>query len=162
MKRAQVSFLAAALALCANVAIAQAYYYGDDCRQQNKAAGTVIGAIAGGVLGNQFGKGGGKAAATVGGIFLGGAAGNAIAGDMPCDDRRNAFRVYTDGFTGPLGRRHEWKNPNGDYGYFISTREFREQGLVCRDFDESVYRKGRWHERAGTACREGDGNWHFR
>ena len=152
---------AAALVLCSGAASAQAYYYGDDCHDQ-KAAGTVLGAIAGGIVGNQFGRGGGKAAATVGGVFLGGVAGSTLASDMPCDDRRYAFRVYTDGFTGPVGRRYEWRNPNGDYGYFIPTREYQDGAFVCRDFDESVYRKGRWHERQGSACRHKDGNWHFR
>jgi surface antigen len=157
-------FAAAALVLCssAGAASAQGYYYGDDCRSENAAAGTVLGAIAGGIGGNRFGRGGGRAAATVGGVFLGGMAGNAIAGDMPCDDRRYAFRVYTDGFTGPVGRRYEWRNPNGDYGYFIPTREYQDGPTVCRDFDESVYRRGRWHERQGSACRQHDGNWHFR
>ena len=152
---------AAVLVFGASAASAQGYYYGDDCQNQ-RATGTVLGAIAGGIVGNQFGRGGGKAAATIGGVFLGGLAGNAIASDMPCDDRRYAFRVYTDGFAGPVGRRYEWRNPNGDYGYFIPTREYQDGRYLCRDFDESVYRNGRWHERQGSACRREDGNWHFR
>jgi surface antigen len=160
--KATALFAALALTACCGAASAQGYYYyGDDCRNQ-RAAGTVLGAIAGGIIGNQFGHGGGKAAATVGGVFLGGMAGNAIASDMSCDDRLYAFRVYTDGFDGPLGRRYEWRNPNGDYGYFIATREYQDGRHACRDFDESVYRKGRWHERQGSACRHEDGNWHFR
>jgi surface antigen len=154
-------FMASALLFISGPTSAQGYYYGDDCRSQ-KAAGTVLGAIAGGIIGNQFGRGGGKAVTTIGGVVLGGVAGNAIASDMPCDDRRYAFRVYTDGFVGPIGRRYEWRNPNGDYGYFIPTREYRDGGYTCRDFDESAYRRGRWHERQGSACRREDGNWHFR
>jgi surface antigen len=154
-------FAVTALVLISGAASAQRYYYGDDCRDQH-ATGTVLGATAGGIIGNQFGRGGGRAAATVGGVFLGGVVGNAIASDMPCDDRRYAFRVYTDGFAGPVGRRYEWHNPNGDYGYFIPTREYQDGPYVCRDFDESAYRKGRWHERQGSACRHEDGDWHFR
>ena len=41
-------------------------------------AGTIIGAIAGGVLGNQIGKGSGRKLATVGGAVGGGFAGHAI------------------------------------------------------------------------------------
>ena len=41
-------------------------------------AGTIIGAIAGGVLGNQVGKGNGRKLATVGGAVGGGFAGHAI------------------------------------------------------------------------------------
>lgn len=161
MNNKSMLLAAAALVMISSAASAQDYYYGNDCRNQ-RAAGTVLGAIAGGIIGNQFGHGGGKAAATVGGVVLGGMAGNAIASDMPCDDRQYAFRVYRDGFDGPLGRRYEWRNPNGDYGYFIPTREFQDGPYICRDFDESVYRNGRWHERQGTACRHENGGWYFR
>jgi outer membrane lipoprotein SlyB len=46
----------------------------------NAAAGTVLGAVAGGLLGNQIGHGGGRAAATILGAVGGGALGTRIAG----------------------------------------------------------------------------------
>jgi surface antigen len=161
--KAMLAAGAVALALSSGAASAQGYYYGDDCHDENAHAGTIVGAIAGGIIGHQFGHGGGRTAATIGGVFLGGLAGNQIAGDMPCEDRRYAFRVYSDGFDGPIGQRYDWRNPRGDYGYFTPVREFEdEDGYVCRDFDEGVWRDGAWRERHGTACRERDGNWHFR
>lgn len=45
----------------------------------NRAAGTVLGAIVGGVLGSTVGKGGGRRAATVAGAVVGGAVGNGVA-----------------------------------------------------------------------------------
>ena len=45
------------------------------CNDHN-AVGTVGGAVAGGLLGNQFGKGTGKTVATVGGVAAGGYLGN--------------------------------------------------------------------------------------
>jgi len=45
---------------------------------QHQVAGTVIGAIAGGVIGNQFGGGRGKTLATVGGAVGGGAVGKEV------------------------------------------------------------------------------------
>lgn len=45
----------------------------------NNGAGTVIGAIVGGALGNQVGKGDGRKAATVAGALIGGAIGNNAA-----------------------------------------------------------------------------------
>ncbi len=45
----------------------------------NRAAGTVLGAIVGGVLGNTVGKGDGRKAATVAGAVVGGAVGNNVA-----------------------------------------------------------------------------------
>lgn len=47
-------------------------------RDPNKVAGTVGGAVAGGLLGNQVGGGSGKKAATVGGALVGGYAGRRI------------------------------------------------------------------------------------
>jgi len=44
----------------------------------HRVAGTVIGAVAGGVIGHQFGGGSGKTLATVGGAVAGGAIGNHI------------------------------------------------------------------------------------
>ena len=46
----------------------------------NRAAGTVLGAIVGGVLGSTVGKGDGRRAATVVGAVAGGAVGNNVAG----------------------------------------------------------------------------------
>jgi uncharacterized protein YcfJ len=60
----------------------------------NNAAGTVIGAIVGGVLGNTVGKGDGRKAATVAGAVVGGAVGHGVASQ---DDRY---------YTGPERRCH--------------------------------------------------------
>jgi surface antigen len=136
------------------------YYYGDDCRAQNTAGGTILGAIAGGLVGSQFGHGGGRAAATVGGVFLGGVIGNKIAGDMDCQDRQYAFRTYNQGLDGRIGQRYQWRDPRGHYGYFTPTREYRSHHRWCRDFEEGVWRRGQWVVQTGTACRFDDG-WHF-
>ena len=49
-------------------------------RGGNPAAGSVLGAVAGGLLGNQIGSGSGRAAATILGAVGGAAVGNRIAG----------------------------------------------------------------------------------
>lgn len=54
----------------------------------NRAAGTVLGAIVGGVLGNTVGKGDGRKAATVAGAVIGGAVGNNVG--------RGDDRYYSD------------------------------------------------------------------
>ena len=150
------------LSAAAAVGHADPYYY-DDCRAQradNRAAGTVLGAIAGGVIGGAIGHGNGGA--VVGGAILGGVAGNAIAGDMDCGDRRYAFRTYYDSLDGPIGARAQWRAPSGAYGYFTPIREYRQRGWVCRDFQETTYRRGREFVRQGSACRRRGGNWEFR
>ena len=57
----------------------------------NNAGGTVLGAIVGGALGNQVGKGDGRKAATIAGALIGGAIGN--------DQARRDDRYYTDSET---------------------------------------------------------------
>jgi surface antigen len=139
-----------------------AYREGDyerNCRRGNAAAGTVFGAIGGGLIGGAASHG--NAGAVVGGVLLGGLLGNALSRDIDCDDQRYAFNVYADGFNGEIGRRYEWRHGD-DYGYFTPTREYWNSGLRCRAFIETTYRGGREYDHQGVACYEGDGYWHFR
>ena len=64
----------------------------------NKAAGTVLGAIVGGVLGSTVGKGDGRKAATVAGAVVGGAVGNNVAqgDDRYYNDLERHCRVVQD------------------------------------------------------------------
>ncbi len=55
-------------------------------KDQYKIAGTAIGAIAGGLLGNQVGGGNGKKLATVAGAVGGGYAGNKVQGHLQNND----------------------------------------------------------------------------
>jgi surface antigen len=90
-------------------------------------------------------------------------AGNAIASDINCDDRPYAFRVYQQGFNGPLGQRYDWRDDQtGHYGYFIAVSEFQDGPYLCRDFREGIWHRDHWKERTGTACRQDDGVWRFR
>jgi len=50
-------------------------------RDPNRVAGTAIGAVVGGLLGNQVGSGNGKKVATVGGAVAGGAIGRKVQGN---------------------------------------------------------------------------------
>jgi len=133
-------------------------YYEDNCRRGNTAAGTIFGALAGGLIGGAASHGNGGA--VVGGAILGGLLGNSVAHDMPCEDHPYAFRVYSDGLNGELGRRYRWRH-GYDYGYFTPVREFRRDGYVCRSWTETTYAGGRSYTRAGTACRQRNGDWRF-
>ena len=55
-------------------------------QDQNRVIGTVTGALAGGLLGNQIGKGTGKKIATVAGAAAGGYAGNKVQQSMQSND----------------------------------------------------------------------------
>ena len=136
--------------------------FADECSGRDHTTGSVLGAIAGGVLGGAASNGNGGA--VIGGALLGGLAGNAISRDMDCNDRPYAARTYNNSFQGPVGRRYAWNNgPNR--GYVVSNREYRVRGEICRDFTQVVYRRGREFTRQGTACRPMRGrrdDWAFR
>ncbi|MGC9954373.1 MAG: hypothetical protein ABSD21_08870 [Rhizomicrobium sp.] len=132
--------------------------YEERCRRDNNAAGTIFGALAGGLIGSAASHGNGGA--VVGGAILGGMLGNTITHDMPCEDHPYAFRVYAEGLDGDLGRRYEWRHGD-DYGYFVPEREFNRGGYICRSFSETTYRGGQSYSHSGTACRMRDGHWHF-
>ena len=55
-------------------------------KDEHKIAGTAIGAVVGGLLGNQIGGGSGKTVATVAGAAAGGYAGNKVQGNMQDKD----------------------------------------------------------------------------
>jgi surface antigen len=132
--------------------------YEQNCNRGNAAAGTIFGAIAGGLLGSAVSRGNGGA--VVGGAVLGGLLGNTISKDIACEDQPYAFQTYSTGLNGDIGRRYEW-NHGQARGYFQPTREFRRNGTVCRDFTAITYRNGREITRSGTSCRAQDGNWRF-
>lgn len=146
---------AAGLALALSTSTA----FADACSGRDHTTGTILGAIAGGVLGSAASHGNGGA--VVGGALLGGLAGNAISRDMDCSDRPYAARSYDDSFHGRIGERHEWRN-GPDRGYVVTDREYRRGPRLCRDFTQVVYRRGKEHDSHGTACQRGDGEWEFR
>jgi surface antigen len=130
--------------------------FADDCTGHDHATGTVLGAIAGGLIGSAASHGNGGA--VVGGAIIGGLAGNAISRDIDCEDRDHAGRAYHDAFYGEVGERYTWEGRG--HGYIEVTREYRRDGHKCRDFTEVVYRHEREYDRDGTACHY-DGEWHF-
>jgi len=134
--------------------------YEENCHRGNNAAGTLFGAIAGGLIGGAASHGNGGAVA--GGVILGGLFGNTISRDLDCDDHRYALNVYSSGLNGRIGERTEWRNDqNGDYGYFTPLREYYRGRTICRDFTTVTYRHGEASTRTGTSCRASDGEWRF-
>jgi len=132
--------------------------YEQNCRRGNAAAGTIFGALAGGLIGSAASHGNGGA--VVGGAILGGLLGNTVSKDIDCDDQPYAFRVYSDGLNGDVGRRYDWSHGQAR-GTFQPVREYRRSGTICRDFTETTYRGNTQVTRSGTACRAQDGNWRF-
>jgi surface antigen len=133
--------------------------YESQCHRGNAAAGTIFGAIAGGLIGGAVSHGNGGA--VVGGVVLGGLAGNALSRDIDCDDQRYAFARYNEAFDGPPGSTYRWDH-NGHYGTITVENQYRDGPYTCRQFHAVTYKHGDRVERDGTACRQEDGNWHFR
>lgn len=139
-----------------------AYYqegnYEAQCHRDNRAAGTIFGALGGGLIGGAASHGNG--AAIAGGVVLGGLLGNSLSRDIDCDDHRYAFDVYNRAFNGDVGREYRWQH--GDhYGTIVATREYYRGDRVCRDFHAVNFHDGRSIVRDGTACRGDEGNWRF-
>jgi surface antigen len=132
--------------------------YEQNCRRGNVAAGTIFGVAAGGLLGSAVSHGNGGA--VVGGAVLGGLLGNTISKNIDCEDQPYAFRTYSEGLNGNVGRRYDW-NHGEARGSFQPIREYRRSGTQCRDFTSTTYRGDRAFTNTGTACRASDGQWRF-
>lgn len=127
----------------------------------NEDTGTVVGAVAGGIIGNQVGKGSGRVLATVAGAVVGGIVGSEIGRRMDEHDRAMAAQAEFDALeTGESGRGRQWRNPdNGHYGEVTPSRPYKRGVADCRDFAHTVYIDGRPQTMKGTACRNADGTW---
>lgn len=128
----------------------------------NKAdTGLAVGAIAGGILGNQVGKGTGRALATVAGAMVGGIVGHEIGRSLDEQDRMLAREAEFEALErGRSGVARSWRNPdNGRYGEVVPSRPYKRGPQDCRDYAHTVYMDGRPEVMRGTACRNGDGSW---
>ena len=123
--------------------------------------GLAVGAVAGGLLGNQVGKGRGRTAATVVGAVVGGLVGTQIGRALDEQDRRAAAEAeYTALESGQSGVGTPWRNPDsGHYGMVVPGRPYQNGGNNCRDYSHTVYIDGRPETMRGRACRSGDGSW---
>lgn len=128
----------------------------DDCSGRDHTGGTVLGAIAGGLIGGVASHGNGLAIA--GGAIFGGLAGNALSRDVDCEDRAYVSRTYDDAFEdGDIGQRYEWRGRHGGHGYVVVNDRFRDHGRRCVDFTQVMWRHGDRFSRDGVACRYRDG-----
>jgi len=129
--------------------------------ETSQDTGTVVGAVAGGLIGNQFGRGGGRVAATMIGAVAGGIVGNEIGRKLDARDRELARQAEYDAWErGPPGRPVRWRNPdNGRYGEIVAEDYYERGSARCRNFVHKVWIDGRPQAMRGTACRNPDGTW---
>lgn len=147
------AYKAAVLALVALLALA-----GCETKQDS---GALIGAMTGGIIGNQFGKGSGKAGATILGAVVGGIVGSEIGRSLDERDRYYAQQAELAALErGRAGERMPWRNPDsGRYGEVVPGPAFHRGPQDCREYTHTVYIDGRPRVMRGVACRNPDGTW---
>lgn len=123
--------------------------------------GLVVGAVAGGIIGNQVGRGSGKVVATAVGAVVGGIVGSEIGRSLDQRDRMLAQEAEFAALErGRTGERTPWRNPdNGRYGDVVPGAPFTRGSANCRDYTHTIYIDGRPQTMRGTACRNPDGTW---
>src|SRR5262249_31164234 len=94
--------------------------------------GTLVGAVAGGLIGSQFGGGTGeRIAAGLAGAAIGGMIGNRIGAGMDDDDRQRAYAAQVQALeSGKSGAAVGWRNPDsGRYGSVVPGPAYQSNGL---------------------------------
>lgn len=129
---------------------------------EKESAGTLLGALAGGIAGAQLGKGDERLIATGIGTLLGAAIGNEIGRSLDRADQLAMERAAQSSLeTAPVGRTTTWKNPDsGNQGTITPRKTFkRNDGTYCREFTQTITIGGKTENAYGTACRQPDGTW---
>jgi len=123
--------------------------------------GAGVGAIAGGVIGYQFGGGITQSLATTAGAILGGAVGYAAGPRLWPSDRVALNQATHRALAEPDGEIVTWSNPEtGNGGMVRPTRSFLgPQGTMCRQFRSSVAWGAGTTSGTGLACLQPDGSW---
>lgn len=123
--------------------------------------GIGVGALAGGVIGNQFGGGDGKVLATALGAVVGGIVGSEIGKSLDDNDRRVAAEAELAALErGNSGVAQPWRNPDsGHYGMVVPGKPYKRAAQDCRDYTHTIYIEGKPQTMRGTACRNPDGTW---
>lgn len=150
-KIAALALVGASLSACTNEA----------GRLNKEGVVGVGGAIAGGVIGSNIGKGSGQVAAIIGGAVLGGMLGSEIGASLDKADVAYHNRTQTRALEhNKVGASSSWRNPDsGASGTITPTKTFERNGTYCREFNQVINIGGKSEKGYGTACRQPDGAW---
>jgi surface antigen len=127
-----------------------------------QGGGTLIGGVAGGLLGSQFGKGEGKLLATGIGALAGALVGGEVGRSLDSYDKQMLEKSSHQALEfAPSGTSVQWNNPDsGHSGSVTPVRTFRsEAGKQCREYVQEVMIGGEKQKAYGKACRQQDGHW---
>jgi surface antigen len=124
--------------------------------------GTGVGAVVGGVLGSNVGKGKGQLWATGAGALLGAFAGSSIGQSLDEADKMYHEKAVEKAYAAPLNQTIDWNNPqSGHSGSVTPVREGRQAstGNLCRQYKQTIVIDGKTETANGTACQNSDGTW---
>jgi len=142
-----ILFVTISLSSCAN----------NERRGDNETSGMVIGAILGGVLGSNVGKGHGRTAAIIAGTMIGAKLGGNVGRSMDETDRLKAAHSFE---TAHTGEPSNWQNPDTGNQYTVTPTRTYESGTgPCREYTVDAKVGGKDEKIYGTACRQADGSW---
>ena len=128
----------------------------------NEVLGSMIGAISGGVIGHQVGRGSGQALVTFAGVLLGSVVGGQIGRDLDDAERLKLASATQYALENQRsGTRTVWDNPDRRVcGVVVPKPAFKnELNQYCREFQQSIVVGGKKQSAYGTACRQPDGQW---
>lgn len=124
--------------------------------------GTGVGAVVGGVLGSNVGKGKGQLWATGAGALLGAFAGSSVGQSLDQADRMYHEQAVEKAYSAPLNQTINWNNSeSGHHGTVTPIREGRQasSGNLCRQYKQTIVVDGKSETATGTACQDSDGKW---
>jgi surface antigen len=146
------------LAACTQTGSTQPGQFG----MNNTTGGTLLGAGAGALLGNQFGRGSGRVGMTVLGALAGGLIGHSVGQSLDAADRAAMSQTTQTALeTSQPNQPLPWRNQeSGHYGTVVPGSYYRTpEGQYCREFQQTVNIGGEAQQAYGKACRQPDGSW---
>lgn len=129
------------------------------CTNMSKQdVGTVSGGVLGGLVGSQFGKGGGQLLAVGAGALAGAFIGGAIGKSMDDTDRLKMNQTFE---SNQVGQPAYWQNQKTGSTYTVTpTKNVAYDGNpYCREYHTTANVAGKKQQIYGTACRQQDGSW---
>lgn len=119
--------------------------------------GTVLGAVAGGVIGNRVSSEENRTVGTVAGVVVGGIVGHTIGRSM---DKRDVQCTGQALERAADNRTVAWRNPDNGREYQVTpTQTYSENGLYCREYVTRAVAGSQREESRENACRHPDGSW---
>lgn len=157
-RSAAVVALAISLAACAAPSERQP---GEVGAANKTTAGTVLGAVGGGLAGSTIGSGSGRLIAVGASTLLGAFIGKSVGESLDRADVNYANQAQAKAHTAPIGQQIAWSNPeSGHSGTITPRREGNDSaGNYCREYQQTVQVGGKTEQAYGTACRQADGSW---